>query len=91
MRPRAEKLGIENGALVEVTSPVGKSKIRAKVTEFIHPETAFMLHGFGKTAAARPRSCGRGASDALLQENVSDTIGGSPAFDHTIVQVRTLY
>ncbi|MFZ2445552.1 MAG: molybdopterin-dependent oxidoreductase [Syntrophobacteraceae bacterium] len=85
---RAEKLGVKNGAFVEVESPVGKSRVRAKVTDCIHPEAAFMLHGFGKTVPVQTRSHAKGACDALLQENVSDKVGGSPAYDNTLVRVR---
>jgi thiosulfate reductase/polysulfide reductase chain A len=37
---------------------------------------------------AQTRCYLKGASDALLQENISDPVGGSPAFDNTMVQVR---
>ena len=47
-----------------------------------------MLHGFGKTVPAQTRCYQKGASDALLQENVSDQVGGSPALDTTRVEVR---
>lgn len=84
----AAKLGISDGAYVEVTSPVAESRIRAKVTDFIHPEAVFMLHGFGKTVPAQTRAYKKGASDALLQENISDKVGGSPALDETFVRVK---
>ncbi len=84
----AAKLGIKDGQMVEVESPVAVSRLKAKVTDTIHPEAVFMLHGFGKTVPAQTRACGKGASDALLQENISDTVGGSPALDHTLVKVR---
>ena len=84
----AAKLGIKNGSLVEVSSPVATAVIKAKVTDFIHPEAVFMLHGFGKTVPVQTRSAGKGASDALLQKNVSDRVGGSPALDCTLVRVR---
>jgi thiosulfate reductase/polysulfide reductase chain A len=86
----AERQGIKDGDPVEITSPVGTSKIRAKVTDFIHPEMVFMLHGFGKTVPAQTRCYLKGASDALLQENLSDKVGGSPAYDETLVQVKPL-
>lgn len=86
----AGRLGIKNGEYVEVSSPVGVGKIKAKVTDFIHPEAVFMLHGFGKTVPAQTRCYQRGASDALLQENVSDPVGGSPGLHETMVQVRPL-
>jgi thiosulfate reductase/polysulfide reductase chain A len=47
-----------------------------------------MLHGFGKTVPVQTRCYQKGASDALLQENISDKAGGSPALDETMVTVR---
>jgi thiosulfate reductase / polysulfide reductase chain A len=86
----AAKLGIKDGQYVQVVSnPLETNgKIKAKVTEFIHPEAVFMLHGFGKNVPVQTRCYQKGASDALLQENISDKIGGSPALDETLVQVR---
>ena len=87
---QAGPLGVKNGDYVEVSSPVGVGKIKAKVTDFIHPETVFMLHGFGKTVPAQTRCYQKGTSDALLQENVTDPVGGSPGLHETMVQVRPL-
>lgn len=84
----AAELGIMNGSQVEVSSKIGTSVVKAKVTDFIHPEAVFMLHGFGKTVPAQTRCYKKGASDALIQENISDVAGGSPALDETLVQVR---
>ncbi len=84
----AAKLGIKDGAYVEVESKVGKGRLKAKVTEFIHPEAAFMLHGFGKTVPVQTRAYLKGASDAMLQENLSDPVGGSPAYEDTFIRVR---
>jgi len=84
----AKHLGITDGSKVEVISKVGTNTVKAKVTDFIHPEAVFMLHGFGKTVPAQTRCYQKGASDALVQENISDVAGGSPALDETLVQVR---
>lgn len=84
----AAKLGVKDGQKVEVRSPVAASTLKAKVTDAIHPEAVFMLHGFGKTVPAQTRACGKGASDTVLVENISDPVGGSPALDHTFVTVR---
>jgi len=87
----AARLGIKDGQFVEVSSPLNNNgKLRAKVTDFIHPEAAFMLHGFGKTVPVQTRCYQKGASDALLQENISDKAGGSPALDETLITVRPL-
>lgn len=84
----AEKLGIRNGQMVEVCSSRGKETIRAFTTDHIHPESVFMLHGFGRRVPAQSRCFNRGASDTLLQENITDRIGGSPALQHVFVSVR---
>ncbi|MGB7911541.1 MAG: molybdopterin-dependent oxidoreductase [Desulfobaccales bacterium] len=86
----AGRLGIKNGAYIEVSSPLAVGKIKAKVTDAIHPEAVFMLHGFGKTVPAQTRSYHKGVSDALLEENVTDPVGGSPGLHETMVQVRSL-
>jgi len=47
-----------------------------------------MMHGFGHTNKSAARSYGKGFSDAVLQENVYDKIGGSPAFHDTFISVE---
>ena len=65
---RASQLGIKNGDLVMVSSQQGSGQIKAFVTEHIHPEAVFMVHGFGHEAKLASRAYNRGVSDALLQE-----------------------
>jgi thiosulfate reductase/polysulfide reductase chain A len=84
------RLAVRDGDLVEVCSSRGAGRIRAHVTDFIHPEAVFMLHGFGHQARHATRSFQRGLADGLLEENVSDMIGGSPALHHTFVKVKPL-
>ncbi len=84
----AGRLGIKAGAWVEVSSRCGSGQIRAYVTDLIHPHAVFMLHGFGHEAQLASRSFAKGVSDAVLQENIYDKVGGSPAYDHTLVTVK---
>ncbi|CAB5150408.1 Oxidoreductase, molybdopterin-binding [Olavius algarvensis associated proteobacterium Delta 3] len=84
---KASELGIQDKDLVEVASTRGSGQLKAHVTDLIHPETVFMLHGFGHQAKRASRSYNRGVSDSFLQENVSDTVGGSPALHETFVTV----
>ncbi|MGM0662696.1 MAG: molybdopterin-dependent oxidoreductase [Thermodesulfobacteriota bacterium] len=84
---RAEKLGIRNHDLVRISSSRGSGTIRAYVSDLIHPEAAFMLHGFGRDSKLAARTYRRGVSDSLLQENITDMVGGSPALHHTFVTV----
>ena len=85
---KAAELGVKTGDVVEVASSCGKGNIKAFVTDLIHPETVFMLHGFGHQAKAATRSFNKGVSDSLLQENVMDKVGGSPALHETFVTVN---
>ncbi|MBE3588546.1 MAG: molybdopterin-dependent oxidoreductase [Thermoanaerobacteraceae bacterium] len=84
----AEKLGIGQGQLVEVASSRGRGMIRARVTDLIHPDAVFLVHGFGCQVPVQKRSYNKGVSDSLLQENVSDPVGGSTAQQNVFVTVR---
>lgn len=86
----AGKLGISNGDIVEVFSDYGAGNIKAFVTNLIHPEAAFMLHGFGHEAESATRSYNKGVNDAALMKNVSDMIGGSPAMHETFVTIKSM-
>ncbi len=85
---RAAALGVKHGELVTVASAQGSGAIRAFVTDFIHPEAVFLLHGFGHESKLAARSYNKGVSDALLQANITDKVGGSPALHDTIVTVK---
>ena len=85
---KATELHIDNGAWVEVSSKYGSGKIKTFVTDLIHPEAVFLLHGFGHQATMAARSFNKGLADSILQENISDMIGGSPALHHTFVSVK---
>jgi thiosulfate reductase/polysulfide reductase chain A len=85
---RAKNMGIANGDRVQVASSVGAGEIKAFVSDLIHPESVFMVHGFGHKAQRATRSYNKGVADADLQENVSDKVGGSPALHHTFVTVK---
>ncbi|MFO8082934.1 MAG: molybdopterin-dependent oxidoreductase [Desulfobacterales bacterium] len=85
---KASELGIANNAMVEISSSRASGIIRAFVSDLIHPESVFMLHGFGHQAKRASRSYNKGVSDCLLEENISDMVGGSPAFHETFVKVK---
>jgi thiosulfate reductase / polysulfide reductase chain A len=85
---RASAAGIKDGDTVEIVSKQGSGRIKAYLTDLIHPEAVFMLHGFGHEAKMAGRSCNRGVADGVLQENVTDRVGGSPALHHTFVRLN---
>ena len=68
--------------------PLEAGMILSIETDFIHPEAVFMLHGFGHENKLAARSYNKGVSDALLQANITDKVGGSPALHDTIVTVK---
>jgi len=85
---RATALGIKNNDEIEIASKCGSGRVKAFVTDLIHPEALFILHGFGHEAKRAARAYNRGISDSLLQENVYDKVGGSPAYHDTFVTVK---
>ena len=85
---KAADLNISNGDMVKVSSSCGSGNLKAYVTDLIHPEMVFLLHGFGHEAKKATRSYNKGVNDAVLMENKSDMIGGSPAMHDTFVTVE---
>jgi len=84
----AHRLGIHDGDRVIVSSSKGDGKIKAFVTDMIHPETVFMLHGFGHQNPLARRSYKKGVSDAFIQDNATDRVGGSQALHSTFVKIK---
>jgi thiosulfate reductase/polysulfide reductase chain A len=84
----AAKLGIATGDLLEVSSSVGKVRIKARVTPEIRPDCVFMLHGFGKKSPWLKRVHGVGAADAVLLETAWDKVSGNAALHETFVKLE---
>jgi thiosulfate reductase/polysulfide reductase chain A len=64
----ANRLGIKDGDLVMVANGDQQGKIAAYVTDRIHPEAVFMLHGFGTDVPAKKRSFGKGLADQVFMQ-----------------------
>jgi thiosulfate reductase / polysulfide reductase chain A len=71
---KAAALKIADGEMVESNGHGGR--IRAKVTDLIHPDTVFMIHGFGHTLPVESLALGKGESDSALMP------GGLLLWDH---------
>jgi len=88
----AEKRGIADGDLVRVTSSDGghTGTIKARVTDFIHPEAVFMVHGFGRKIPWQTRGYNRGPDQrfetGLL--DIFDPVGGANALLECLVSVE---
>jgi thiosulfate reductase/polysulfide reductase chain A len=83
----AEKLGIAQGQEVEVNSPVGSQRIKARVTEETRPDTVYMDSGFGVISKQLKNVYGKGACIAALLEDKADRVTGNMAMHETFVSV----
>ncbi len=84
----AKELGIRQGDLVQVESPVGKGELRALVTPKIRKDTVYMHSGFGSISGGLSRTRGVGASIVELMESRFDAICGNSAIHETFLSVR---
>lgn len=66
----AKKIGIKEGDLVEISNAGVSGKIRAKVTDWIHPDAVYMRHGYGRTVPAQSRACGVGLADQAFEKGL---------------------
>ena len=91
MNPEAaQKLGLENNDLVEVTSEVGKVNIILQVTEAIRPDCVYLTPGFGHLSKGLTTGYGVGASDSMLHVTYTDPISGGQALSQTFVTVKKI-
>ena len=84
---RAARLKIRDGDEVLVRSEAGELRVRATVTEGLHPQAVFLLHGYGTRARAQRQAFARGVNDNDLVVNRSGSGGLAAASCETIVTV----
>jgi thiosulfate reductase/polysulfide reductase chain A len=84
---RAARLGIEQGGWAIVKSDIGEVRVRAQLTEGIHPEAVWLAHGYGHGVASAKVSYGKGANDNLLIGVRAEPIAGGASLAETIVTV----
>lgn len=87
----AKGLGVADGDMVELANNGYSARIKAFVTDFIHPEAAFMVHGFGHDLPVETRAFGRGAADQRLMPGGLDKVdpaGGGIALQEHFITVR---
>ena len=86
----AAEMGIEDGQEVQVSSNGVKGTIRARVTDLIHPEAVFMLHGYGRSIPFQTRAYNRGLADQVFMKGLLkewDRAGGSISLCESFVKV----
>ncbi len=89
----AEKLGISEQDLVDIVTEDGcaASTVRAHITEFIHPECVYTVHGFGRQVPLQSRAYHAGMSDQKLMIGKLDDwdkAGGAINLCETFITVR---
>jgi thiosulfate reductase / polysulfide reductase chain A len=89
-KDRAAALDISDGDRVRVFSEHGEGELKAYVSSLIHPDAAFLVHGFGHRVVQAGRSYNRGVSDADLIQNVTDPVGGSPGLHETFIKIEKM-
>jgi thiosulfate reductase/polysulfide reductase chain A len=92
-RAKAAELKIADGEVVEVSSNGHRGRIKAKVTDFIHPDAVFMVHGFGHNLPVESRALGKGVSDSALMCGglaLWDRAGGAMALQEHLVKVQKI-
>lgn len=86
----AAKLGIKDGDLVEVSTKDGVvQKIKATLTDLIHPEAVYTLHGYGRQVPLQTRAFGKGMPDNTLMTGLlAPTVGGNCPITDCFVRVK---
>ena len=85
---RAKKLGIKDGDMVEVTSPVAARRVRAKVTQRIHPESVWLPLGYGSVSPWQETSYGFGVNPNEFNAFAIEPISGTALLMEVVVKVR---
>lgn len=86
---RAKELGIADGDEVELSNKAYSARTIAFVTDFINPEAAFVVHGFGHKLPPETRSS-RGIADQELMEGgleKTDPAGGGVAMQEHFISI----
>jgi thiosulfate reductase/polysulfide reductase chain A len=89
-RQAAQKLGIGDGDRVNVSQNGYCESISAKVTDMIHPEAVFVVHGFGHRLPVESRAFGKGLADNKFMKGgmqLWDPAGGAIAYQEHFVEV----
>jgi len=87
---KAGAMGISDGDTVTVGQNGYTETIKAKVTDFIHPDAVFVIHGFGHRLKVESRAFGKGLADNKFMSggmDIWDKAGGAIAYQEHFVTV----
>ncbi len=90
-RPAALNMGITEGEEVEISGGGNTFTMKVRLTDHIHREAVFMLHGFGDSVPLRSRSYNKGVSDVKLQSGLlKASVGGNCPLTECEVKIRKI-
>jgi len=84
----AKKKHINFGDMIEVSSSVGKTRLKAYPTEKIGPNTVFFVHGFGEESEALTWAYKNGGNDNAVIEDYIEPVYGAASMHETNVEIR---
>jgi len=84
----AEKKGIAFGDMIEVSSSVGSTQLKAYPTEKIGPDTVFFVHGFGEESSELTWAYKNGGNDNAVIEDRIEPVYGAASMHETNVEIR---
>jgi thiosulfate reductase/polysulfide reductase chain A len=89
-REAARKLGLTDGGRARVSRNRYSEHIKVKMTDVIHPEAVFVVHGFGHQLPVETRAFGKGLADNKFMQgglDLWDPAGGAVAYQEFFVEV----
>ncbi len=86
-RVAAEK-GIKFADMIEVSSSVGATRLKAYPTEKIAPDQVFFIHGFGEESESLTWAYKNGGNDNAIIEDIIEPVYGAAAMHETNVEIR---
>jgi thiosulfate reductase/polysulfide reductase chain A len=84
----AKQKGIQFGDMIEVSSSVGKTRLKAYPTEKVGPQMVFFVHGFGEESSELTWAYKNGGNDNAVIEDVIEPVYGAAAMHETNVEIR---
>jgi thiosulfate reductase/polysulfide reductase chain A len=84
----AEQKGIKFADMIEVSSSIGSTQLKAYPTEKIAPDQVFFIHGFGEESEELTWAYKNGGNDNKIIEDHIEPVYGAAAMHETNVEIR---
>lgn len=88
---KATAFGVADGDMVEITNGEYSARIKTRVTDLVHPDAAFMIHGFGHKLPVETRAYGKGAADnEVMTEGLGkwSKAGGALSMQENFIRIK---